>query len=613
MNKPQLLIAAAVISGLVVVLIAPVAQAADKTAAETTAGDRPIQNFRLRDAHGKDFSLDDFKARKFVVIAMLGTECPLAMLYAPRLEEISERFAAQGIGLIGINSNQQDSISELAAFVKIHGIKFPVLKDVGNVVADQLGAERTPEVFVLDQDRRIAYRGRIDDQYVVGRQRPKATRDDLVVALDELLSGRKVSEPVTSVQGCRIGRVHTPQGEALVTYTKQVAPILNQHCVECHRAGEIGPFSLTNYAEVVGWADTIGEVIDDNRMPPWHANPKYGHFSNDRRLSDEQKQVIHDWIAAGTPQGNPKDLPTPPTFAEGWRLPRLDQEIFMSDHEFNVPAEGTVDYKHFVVDPGFTKDMWVQAAECKPGNRAIVHHIIVYARPPAGRHRHVPATIGRGLLAATAPGARPLLLPEGTAKLVPAGSKLIFQMHYTPNGKAQKDRSSIGLMFTPADQVQKEVNTVSIDNMMLLIPPRVPDYKTEVWFTFHRDTQLLSLYPHMHLRGKSFSYEATYPDGRKEILLDVPHYDFAWQASYEFSEPKHMPKGTRMHCVAHFDNSVENVANPNPNRIVTWGDQTWDEMMIGFMDTVTDDSTNEIPQQPGPDDKLSKRRRGASR
>jgi hypothetical protein len=518
------------------------------------------------------------------------------------------------VAFVGINSNQQDSLSELAAYAKTHGINFPLLKDVGNVVADQFGAVRTPEVFLLDKDRVVRYWGRIDDQYVVGRQRQAATREDLVTAINELLAGKPVSQPVTEAPGCRIGRVHKAQADAQITFTKHIAPLLNARCVQCHRAGEIAPFSLTSYHDVAGWAETIAEVVDENRMPPWHANPEIGHFSNDARLSDAEKQLIHQWVAAGTPEGDAKDLPAPPKFVEGWQLPRVDQVVAMSEKPFHIPAEGTVNYKYYVVDPGFTEDKWIQGAEARAGNRAVVHHIIVFVHPPGGNKG--PESIARGFLTATAPGADPLLLPEGRAKLIPAGSKIVFQMHYTTNGSAQDDLSSLGLMFADPATVKKQVSTVSVDTNLILIPPMAPNYKLEAWHTFRRDTQVLTFFPHMHVRGKAFRYIAYYPDGTEEVLLDVPRYDFNWQLTYELAEPKLLPKGTKMRCVAHYDNSPDNLANPNPKRIVHWGEQTWDEMLMGFMETVELDD-NELPagkkDKPVASDKAGQDDRQAAR
>jgi peroxiredoxin len=562
-----------------------------------------VENFELRDFRGRSFALADFRDRRAVVVAFLGVECPLATLYAPRLVQLAERFGARHVAFIGVDSNAQDSISEMAQYAKIHGIDFPLLKDVGNVLADKLGAARTPEVFLLDADRRVRYRGRIDDQYLVGRQRAKPTREDLVEALEEVLADKVVSQSVTDAPGCRVGRLHRPSSDAQVTYTRHIARLLNDHCVECHRPGQIAPFALTKHDEVAGWGETILEVVDDNRMPPWHANPEHGQFVNDRRLSDDEKRLLHHWVAAGAPEGDPADLPPPPTFAEGWRLPRVDQVVYMSDDEYDVPAEGTVQYKYFTVDPGFTEDKWVQAAECRPGNRAVVHHVLVGYRASGRGDRDRPGAVSSEWLSATAPGARPLLLPDGMAKFVPAGAKLVFQLHYTPNGSPQKDRSSIGLMFAEAASVRKEVGTLEVANHFLLIPPKTADYRTEAWHKFSSDMLLLSLFPHMHLRGKSFRYEAHYPDGSIEVLLDVPRYDFNWQNTYELAHPKRMPKGTRLRCIAHYDNSADNLANPNPNRVVFWGDQTWEEMMIGYVDVARAD---EPPAESAEDPTLEK-------
>ncbi len=553
-----------------------------------------VENFKLQDFGGKPYQLADFADKQAVVIAYLGVECPLAKLYAPRLAQLSARFADAGVAFLAIDSNQQDSLSELAVYHKTHALNFPLLKDVGNVVADEMGAVRTPEVFVLDKHRVVRYWGRVDDQYVVGRQRDAATRNDLSMALEELLAGKPVSVATTEAPGCHIGRVYEPSENAEVTYVNHVAAVLNKRCVECHRKGEIAPFSLTNYDEVVGWAETIAEVIRDERMPPWHADPQHGTWANDCRLDDAEKQVIYDWVAAGAPEGEGK-LPEPRQYAAGWRLPRVDREIFMSDSPIKIPAEGTVDYKYFAVDPGFKEDVWLQGAQCKAGNRAIVHHIIVFIRPPDGKRQGLGDGISRGFLAATAPGAGPMLFADGMAKKVPAGSQLIFQMHYTPNGSPQQDLSSIGLMFADPKTVRKEVSTISVDTQLLLIPPLVPNYRVTCWKTFRQDTMLLSLYPHMHVRGKAFRYEAYYPDGTTEILLDVPRYDFNWQLTYEFPRPKLIPKGTRMRCVAHYDNSPDNIANPNPNRLVHFGEQTWDEMLIGFMEAYPADSSDVAP------------------
>ena len=572
-----------VLLALVALLGAPVVvRSAETPANPSGAIGRQIDEFALRDYRGKTHRLADFAAARFMVVAFIGTECPLVNLYAPRLVELHQRFADQGVVFIGVNANRQDSLTEVAAHARRHGIAFPVLKDPTHKVADLFAAERTPQVFVLDENRQVRYVGRIDDQYGVGYQRPEVNREDLAVALNELLADSVVSVSQTESPGCLIGRTRAIEGEGDVTYANQISRLFQNRCIACHRAGQIAPFPLDSYEEAVGWAETIREVVRDERMPPWHASPEHGQFNNDARLTDAEKQLIEDWVAAGAPEGDPAQLPPPLEFSADWQIDEPDQVIYMSDEPFRVAAEGVLDYQYFVVDPGFQKDRWVAAAEPRPGCRAVVHHIIVFVKPPG---EPVEGHGGlSGFFAAAAPGSPPLVFQPGMAKKIPAGSKLIFQMHYTPNGTEQLDRSSLGLIFADPDTITQEVRTASAANPFLVIPPQANNFRVDAYRVFRRPATLLALYPHMHLRGKSFRYVAEYPDGSSEILLDVPAYDFNWQNAYVLSEPKPMPEGTTLHCIAHFDNSSDNLWNPDPNRIVTFGEQTFDEMMIGFFD-----------------------------
>ncbi|MFO0946242.1 MAG: redoxin domain-containing protein [Planctomycetota bacterium] len=563
------------------VLGAWIAPLSAETESQSPLG-KKVDSFKLGDFRGKQVALSDYTDQKAVVVAFLGTECPVAKLYVPRLVELAKTYADRGVAFLAVDSNQQDSIAELAAFARNYSLNFPLLKDPSNLVADQFGAERTPEVFVLDGKHVIRYRGRIDDQYGVGQSsgyaKPKAHRHDLTVALDELLAGNAVSVPETKATGCLIGRISKKEPAGEVTYSNTIAKILQDRCVECHRAGEVAPFTLTSYSEVVGWAPMMAEVIDQGTMPPWFANPEYGHFSNDARLSDDEKKAIHAWIANGCPEGDPKDLPKPREYAEGWRISKPDLVVKMSDKPYTIPAEGVVEYQYFTVDPGFTEDKWIQEAEAKPGNRGVVHHIIVFIQPPSskGDFRR------RGGLAGYAPGNIPRAYPLGVANFVPAGSKLIFQMHYTPNGTEQQDLSEVGLVFADPKTVKKKVHGGAAINPLFRIPPGANNHRVESRYQFKEDMLLTNMTPHMHLRGKSFRFQVEYPDGKSEILLDVPRYDFNWQLRYELAEPKLMPAGTVLRCVAHFDNSEENLANPNPKETVRWGDQTFEEMMIGF-------------------------------
>jgi peroxiredoxin len=561
---------------------------------------KKIDNFSLKDFRGKSFSLNEAAKDKAVVLAFVGTECPLAKMYASRLVDLARQYESKGVVFVGLDSNRQDAVTEIAAFARLQEINFPVLKDLNQAIADKVGATRTPEVVVLDRQHTVRYRGRIDDQYGFksnsNYQKKEPSERNLVDAIDSVLAGKTVAKAETQVAGCLIGRVRKPVAGSEVTYSKQIARIMNANCVYCHRPNQIAPFALTNYEEVAGWAGMIDEVVQAQRMPPWHANDQFGHFENDARLSAEDKSAISKWVANGAPEGNPKDMPEPPKIADGWMIPKPDQVLYMADKPFDVPATGVVDYQMFVVDPGWKEDKWITAIEPRPGNPSVVHHILLFVIPPDG---NINGGLGSGndFLGAFAPGLRPEPLVNGLARYVQAGSKLIFQMHYTPNGSAQQDRSYCGFVFADPKSVKKEVRVTSALNAVFQIPPGEADFPVKARYIFRDDTLLLTLMPHMHLRGKAFRYEATYPDGKHEVLLDVPRYDFGWQTSYRLSEPKFMPRGTRMDCLALFDNSNDNLNNPDPKSAVRFGDQTFEEMMIGFFEVALADEDRQHPEK----------------
>ena len=561
----------------------------------TVTNAAPIADFRLPDHLGKEHSLADFADHDFVVVAFLGTDCPLAKLYAGRLQAIADEYAKRSVAVVAVMSNTQDSLAKTAAFVKQHHISYPVLKDRQNEVADQFGAERTPEVFLLDRERAIRYHGRVDDQFLVGVMRDKPTRTDLRLAIDELLAGKPVSVPQTESEGCIIGRAHKLSGDNSITYTRDIAPILQARCVDCHRAGEIGPFELTSYDEAAGWGEMISEVVHKQRMPPWHANPKFGSFANDRSMPTHEKELLYKWVKNGCPEGNPADLPALRQFTSGWQLPRKPDLVLSMAEPFSVPAEvgrEGVPYQHFRVPTNFSEDRWVAAIEVQPGNRAVVHHTIVYVEPPGGKRRR-----DWIFLAAYVPGLRSVPLPANSAKRIPAGSTLVFEMHYTPNGSVQQDQTQVGFLFADVKDVEKEVITTEIGNLQFEIPPGESSYvATATSRPTTQEVTLLSMSPHMHLRGKAFRYELVLPTGEREVLLDVPAYDFNWQTRYVLSEPRTLPVGSVIHCRAVYDNSEANLANPDPTKTVRWGDQSWEEMMLGFFDVILprDDQRKEI-------------------
>ena len=368
-----------------------------------------------------------------------------------------------------------------------------------------------------------------------------------------------------------------------VTFNKDVAPIFFNNCVQCHRPGEIAPMSLVSFKDARPWARSIKEKVATGVMPPWHADPHFGAFSNDRRLSQKDIDTIVAWVDQGANEGNAGDLPPAPRFLEGWNIGKPDV-VFYLPQEYSVPATGVVEYKYFNVPTGFKEDKWIQAAEIRPGVRGVVHHIIVFAQS---------ANEAQRLIVGYAPGEQPAVIARGLAKKIPAGSTLIFQVHYTPNGTAAKDKSYVGFVFAKQAPVA-EVLTRPVMNAKFAIPPGDPNYKVESTYTFTQDAHIQSLMPHMHFRGKDFMFKVTYPDGTSKMLLSVPKYDFAWQTYYVLKEPLAAPKGTRLDCLAHFDNSEKNKYNPDPAKEVRWGDQTWEEMMIGWMSYTWDKPSDKV-------------------
>lgn len=358
-----------------------------------------------------------------------------------------------------------------------------------------------------------------------------------------------------------------------VTFTKDVAPILQKKCQACHRPGEAAPMSLLTYEQTRPWAKAIKQAVLQRRMPPWHADPHYGSFRNDRSMTQQEIDTVAAWADNGAVQGALADLPPAVKFVDGWSIGQPDVEFAMKE-PFQVPAEGIMDYKHFVVPTGFTEDKWVQLAEIRPGNRSAVHHVIAFVRPPASKPGSGPVEY----LAGYAPGAVPVLLEPGRAKLIPAGSNIIFELHYTPNGKSVADQTRVGLIFAKEPPTER-VFTVVLNAYRFAIPPGDANHKVETYLEFGMDVKVLSLMPHMHLRGKDYTIDLISPEGKSERLLNVPNYSFMWQTMYYPKTEIPAPKGSKIQVVAHFDNSANNPYNPNANETVRWGEQSFHEML----------------------------------
>ncbi len=554
--------------------------------------------------------------REASVIVFLGTDCPLADLAMPRIEALHREYGPRGVVVVGAYPHAHESAADADAHARRFGASFAIVKDEPGGLADRALAERTCEAVVLDRDGVVRYRGALDDQNPDGVRRDAPTRRYAAEALDAILAGRAVALTRTEALGClihrdepsaRIGRGPkvrpsppellaareaiggpSPSADALgpVDYAEHVAPIVRSRCLGCHRPGGAGPFALETFEQARDHAEMIAEVVAQRRMPPWHADPRHGRFANDRSLTAREVATIAAWAARGAPAGDVDALPPPPPRPpDGWTIGRPDV-VLAPPEPYAVPAEGALAFVHVRVPTGFAEDRWVRAAEVRPSVRAVVHHILIFIDVP-GSPRGLPLQ-QRPCLAGYVPGDVPTLCPPGTAKRVPAGSDLVFEIHYTPIGRPVVDRSALGLIFADGP-AEHEVVMRGIRADDFAIPPGHPAYPVAASFAFDRPIRLLAMLPHMHVRGKDFTYTAVYPDGRRTILLSVPAYDFAWQATYRLAEPLALPAGTRIECLAHFDNSPANPSNPDPTATVRWGDQTWDEMMMGYVDYYEED------------------------
>jgi hypothetical protein len=413
-----------------------------------------------------------------------------------------------------------------------------------------------------------------------------------------------------------VGAVHGREQDSNVilanapTFNKEVAPILFARCTSCHRPGEIAPMSLLTYEDARAWARSIGKQVALGTMPPWHAESAYGPFVNDRRLTAAEKDTIARWVNAGAPRGRAEDRPSPPTYIDGWQIGQPDLVLGMSE-DYPVQAAGTIAYRYFEVPTNLVEDRWIEAIEVRPGNRAVVHHVLVFARPPdeeirasvfklapgmekpAGQtggqplspdaqrrsgpdDRPAPKRLGP-LIAVFTPGQTARVYQSGSALRLPAGTVLTLMIHYAANGTATTDRTKVGFVLASRPPA-RETRVAVLSNGSLRIPPGASDHRVDAELTVLDDVLLWSLLPHTHLRGKRWEYRLTYPDGRTDTLLTVPRYDFNWQTEYVFKTPVRLPKGTTLRSTAWYDNSSANPANPDPLTEVRWGDQTWEEM-----------------------------------
>lgn len=563
-----------------------------------------VINFSLLDYRGKYHELRRSDAR-VMVLFWTSFSCPMARQYVPKLRAVQREAKAKGVDIWLINSSPQDDPSDAAIemFARsrrnniapesaledpdairseilrgmVGGI--PILRDDRQLIAKQFGVTRTCEVIAIDmKNKKVFYRGAMDDQLTEGAQKPSAKERYLVNAVEEFLASKPITTPSTSVHGCRI----TFESEASakeISYSETIAPMLQKNCVGCHSPGQIGPWVMSSYKKVKGWSAMIEEVLLDRRMPPWHADPHYGKFANDRSLTVADQSLLIDWIHQGCPRGDGLDpLTNAAPEVVTWKLGKPDFVVPLPARQ-EIPATGTLKYLYLDSDFVMPQDAWLRAAVCQADNKRVVHHIIVRVRYPEN-YKDAPSEAF--LFTTWVPGLEQSEFPAGTGMFLPKGATFNFEVHYTTMGEEQTDRSEMGLYLAKEPPAHRlEVRATETRDFELL--PGVADTEHFCHYCFKRDTLIYSLSPHMHLRGSWFKFQLLFPDGRRETMLSVPNYDFNWQTSYRLAEPRLVPAGTWMLCTGGHDNSNKNANNPDPAATVRWGLQSWDEMFMGFM------------------------------
>jgi peroxiredoxin len=544
-----------------------------------------IADARLKFLDGKTGLLSDYSDRAVLVIAVVAPDCPVSQKYAPRLAELRKKYCDQRVACVLLNSSG-DSTDTLRNALQRTGLNLPVILDADGAVARSLHAKMTTDAFVLDASRKLIYRGAIDDQYGVGYEHAAPRQNFLADAIDAALADRAVARPATLAPGCELSLPTAPAVSAqTVTYHQEISRLMQNNCQQCHHPGAAGPFPLLSYDDVKRKAGVIRRVTSTRVMPPWFADNSVGHeWANNRRLGDADLQMLLDWIDAKCPEGEAKDEPPPRKWEAGWNI-GIPDAIVQIPKPVQVPAQGRLPYQFIKVATHFPEDKWVQAVELLPTNPALVHHSQVFVVTAEGKQLWEPAPTDGGrpisYFAAMVPGETALVFQEGCAKLLPKGCTLLFEIHYSPNGAAAEDQMRVGMIFAKSAP-KFEVKSFDIRNGNLLIPPGEANYSQSAEYTFETRAKLLAFQPHMHLRGKAFSFELIFPDGKKEPVLSVPRYDFNWQTSYRLKEPWEIPKGARLRVTGCFDNSKNNPANPDPTQTVRGGGETTDEMMVGF-------------------------------
>jgi mono/diheme cytochrome c family protein/Ca2+-binding EF-hand superfamily protein len=550
---------------------------------------RRVGEATLRDVEGKPLELAQLVGAKGLVLGLFTVDCPISRKLGPELRRLEVDLEEQGFGVVWLNALPKAEAAASHQFASDFGLTAVVCHDPDGVLLTALQATTTTEVFLIDAAQTLVYRGAIHDQYGLGYAKEKASRHYLREAVTAVLGGQQPQVTATTAPGCALDWPTAPSALSAagtsVTYHRDIARILQTHCVECHRPGGIGPFALDSLDQVLEHAGMIRKQVERGAMPPWFAKPDpaatHALFANDSSLNAADKAALIQWLSsAERPVGDPAQAPLTRRFAESWSIGTPDTVLTLPK-PIEVKAEGVMPYQNVVIETDFSEDRWVSAYEIQPSARQVVHHVIVRVHRPGERIRGLGE--GDGFWAAYVPGNSYRVLPPGFARLLPAGARLSFQIHYTPVGKAMTDQPRIGLIFAK-ELPQFEVRVAALAKPRIRIPAGAADHAEVLSRQLPEDFMVTGFMPHLHTRGKAFSYAVRFPDGRQEMLLDVPRYDFNWQLQYTYAQPKHLPAGSTLTLTAVYDNSAGNPANPDPTQEVRWGEQTWDEMMIGYIE-----------------------------
>lgn len=574
----------------------------------TAAPGSSLKPLHFSDIKGRSYDSKALSAHKATVFLFTSSQCPISNVYAPRFQALADIYGKKDVQVFAVYSDRQEGLAEITKNAKDHSLSFPVIKDGNNQLADILGAVTTPEAVVVDAKGEVKYRGRIDDN-------PVATRvsvHDLNHALDAVLANKPVAHPEMLAVGCAIRRAAHPVAavKGSPTYAKDVAPILRSKCEGCHRPGEVAPFSLQTFEQASAWSVDIKRYTQNHQMPPWKPTPGYGDFQEEStiNLSDGERATLAKWVDAGSPLGRAKDIPPPAQFSSGWKLGEPDM-VIEPPKDYHLAADGDDVYRHFVINPNFTEDRYLSAVEVKPGNRAVVHHVIgyidgtpvngVYAsekldgKDKDGQPGYTsfggPGFVPTGIMGGWAPGNEAHLLPDGLGIYIPKGARIALEVHYHKDGKTETDRTKLGLHFCRST-VDKQVAGLFVLNFGFQIPPGASHHEVKATSIVQKDSHIFSVTPHMHLIGREMKVWATLPDGTEKPLVWIKDWDFNWQNSYFLKEPLAVPKGTKISLVSYYDNSSDNPRNPKQNltRTIGWGEQTTDEMCVALISATTD-------------------------